>query len=55
MAIDDVLEFRDDDEAHESWVGRNGGYVLTVSPGEPGFMLHDWECSHLAKTGPTCS
>jgi hypothetical protein len=48
MSCDNIRVFHNDDKAYEEWVGRNGGYVLTISPGKPGYMLHDSECIHLS-------
>ena len=43
--------FHNDDDAYEQWVGRMGGYVLTVSSGSPSYMLHDSDCIHLQTGG----
>jgi len=43
------MVFHNDDDAYESWVGRHGGYVLTERSRNGEFMLHDSDCSHLAK------
>jgi hypothetical protein len=49
LSLDEIRIFHNDDDGYEDWVTRHGGYVLTVSPGKPGYMLHDSECMHLAR------
>jgi hypothetical protein len=52
MGTDEMAVFHNDDDGYEAWVGRYGGYVLTISTGRSGYMLHHSECSHLTKDGP---
>lgn len=49
MPAGEMKVFHNDDDVYEQWVYRNGGYVLTISPGGSGYMLHDSECLHLQK------
>jgi hypothetical protein len=48
----EIKIFHHDDDAYESWVGKNGGYVLTLRSGGA-YMLHDSDCMHLGRDTPT--
>lgn len=47
MNSQEVMEFRNDDQAYKDWVARHEGYVLTQRGRRDEYMLHKSECTHL--------